>query len=444
MYKSFFLHNFRDIEQIRKLPAEIIQHIETVGHVLPFKVNNYVINELIDWQNVPDDPIFTLTFPRKEMLIPEHYNRIDSLFTKGVSKEELNKAVNEIRQQLNPHPAGQMDLNVPMLGREKLYGVQHKYRETALFFPSEGQTCHSYCTFCFRWPQFVGWKNLRFATREAEKLASYLKEHKEVSDVLFTGGDPMVMKAESLKTYVDKLLTPEHEHLTNFRIGTKSLAYWPYRFLTDPDSDDLLKVLEQIVKAGKHLTFMVHFNHYRELETEVAERAISRLKDIGVVFRSQSPILRHINADADVWARLWQKQVNLGIIPYYMFVVRDTGAQHYFGVPLVECWEIFREAYSRVSGLGRTVRGPSMSCIPGKVQILGVADIAGEKVIVMRMLQGRNPDWVHRPFFAQYDKKVSWIDGMKPAFGEEKFFFEDELERIYKQKIEDDGSDSYE
>ena len=93
-----------------------------------------------------------------------------------------------------------------------------------------------------------------------------------------------------------------------------------------------------------------------------------------------------------MWAQMWQKQVELGCVPYYMFVVRDTGAQHYFGVSLVKAHEIFQQAIQKVSGLARTVRGPSMSATPGKVQVDGVAEINGTKVIVLRMLQGRNPE----------------------------------------------------
>jgi len=123
--------------------------------------------------------------------------------------------------------------------------------------------------------------------------------------------------------------------------------------------------------------------------------------------------------------------VELGCIPYYMFVARDTGAQHYFSVPLVRAWEIFQDAYQRGSGLARTVRGPSMSADPGKVEILGVTKVAREKVIALRMLQGRNPDWVMRPFFAKYDAKATWLSDLRPAFGEKRFFFEEELDRRY-------------
>ena len=149
--------------------------------------------------------------------------------------------------------------------------------------------------------------------------------------------------------------------------------------------------------------------------------------------RTQSPVLRHINDSAEVWADMWRKQVNLNCITYYMFVERDTGAKHYFDLPLERAWNIFRDAYQQVSGVCRTVRGPSMSCTPGKVQILGVTEVAGKKVFALRFIQGRNPDWVAKPFFAEYDPRASWMKDLKPAFGE-KFFFEEELARLYMKK----------
>ena len=98
-------------------------------------------------------------------------------------------------------------------------------------------------------------------------------------------------------------------------------------------------------------------------------------------------------------------------------------------------WEIFREAYKNVSGLARTVRGPSMSTNPGKVQVLGVNEIQGEKVFTLRFLQGRNPDWVQRPFFAAYNETACWLNELTPGFGEKRFFFEDELEQYYRENL---------
>ncbi|NIP76191.1 MAG: lysine 2,3-aminomutase, partial [Xanthomonadales bacterium] len=86
-----------------------------------------------------------------------------------------------------------------------------------------------------------------------------------------------------------------------------------------------------------------------------------------------------------------------------MFVERDTGARDYFEVPLARALQIFRGAYRQVSGLARTVRGPSMSATPGKVLVDGVTSVAGERVFILKFLRGRDPSWVGKPFFARFD-----------------------------------------
>lgn len=443
-FKSYQLNNFRDIPQLAKLSEQQKFDIEVVGNVLPFKANNYVVDQLIDWDKVPDDPIFALTFPQKEMLLPVHYDEIAALLKNGADKATIKAAANRIRMKLNPHPAGQADHNVPIFEGEPLRGVQHKYKQTVLFFPSQSQTCHAYCTFCFRWPQFVGMTDIKFASREVESLVSYVQQNEVVTDILFTGGDPMIMSAKNLAGYIEPLLNADLPNLINIRIGTKVLAYWPHKFVDDADAEQTLALFRKVTQSGKQLALMAHFNHPRELESEVVRQAIHNLRAAGVMIRTQSPVMRHINDDPAVWARMWKEQVKLGCVPYYMFLARDTGAQHFFSVPLVRAWEIFREAYQQVSGLARTVRGPSMSANPGKVQVLGVAEAGGEKVMVMRFLQGRNSDWVQRPFFAEYNEKACWLDELKPAFGEQRFFFEDEMEQLYHEKNDASTADDFE
>lgn len=430
VYRAFSLANFRDIPQLKNFSEDALSEMEVVGNVLPFKVNNYVVNELIDWSKVPNDPIFRLTFPQREMLQPSQFTEMEAAVKSG-DRNRIKEVANSIRQQLNPHPAGQMEHNVPEMNGKPLPGLQHKYDQTVLFFPAQGQTCHAYCTFCFRWPQFVGMEGMKFAMRETDQLVEYLQTHPEVTDVLFTGGDPMIMRTKILRSYIEPLLAADLPNLKTIRIGTKALGYWPYRFISDDDSDDLLWLFEQVKQRGIHLAIMAHFSHPVELSTPAVQEAIHTILQTGAQIRTQSPLLRNINDSSEVWADMWQKQVASGCVPYYMFLPRDTGAKEYFEVPLVEAWNIFRKAYQRVSGICRTVRGPSMSCMPGKVQMLGVAEIpyadGMKKVITLRFLQGRNPDWVARPFFAEYDPKATWIDELKPAFGEEKFFFEKEL-----------------
>ena len=426
--------DINSLPQLAKVSPKERLAMQAVASVLPFRANNYVVEELIDWNDIPNDPIFRLTFPHPEMLSPPDLQQMVGLLEENASKEALREAANQIRRRLNPHPAGQKEYNVPTLNGEPVPGIQHKYEKTVLIFPTAGQTCHAYCTFCFRWPQFVGLDDLKFATRESGVFQEYLQGHQEVSDVLLTGGDPMTMKAWQLALYIEPLLEPEFDHIQTIRIGTKSISYWPYRYVSDEDADDLLRLFEKVVQRGKHLAIMAHYEHWKELDTPVAREAIGHIRATGAQIRTQAPVIRHINDSADTWAKMWQMQVGLGCIPYYMFVERQTGAKEYFQMPLVRAWEIYQQAIQQVSGLGRTARGPVMSSLPGKVAIDGVAEIAGEKVFVLSFLQARESDWCKRPFFARFDGDATWLNELEPAFGKDKFFYESQLQEILTRK----------
>jgi KamA family protein len=392
--------------------------IRAVATVLPFRTNSYVVDELIDWDTAPDDPIYRLVFPQPDMLPLADVDRMASLLATDAPDAEIQAAAHEIRMRLNPHPAGQLLLNAPSLDGRPLPGLQHKYPETVLFFPKQGQTCHAYCTYCFRWAQFVNEPQLKMATDHIDTLVTYLREHREVTSVLFTGGDPMIMSAGVLRRYIEPLLDADLDQVESIRIGTKSLAYWPQRYVTDPDADATLRLFEEVVRSGRTLALMAHSSHPRELEPPVAAEAIRRIRDTGAVIRTQAPLIRSVNDDASTWRDMWRGQVRAGMVPYYMFVERDTGPQDYFAVPLARAHEIFRDAYAGVSGLCRSVRGPSMSATPGKVCVDGIAEVAGLRVFVLRLLQARDPALVGRPFFARFDPRATWLTDLEPAFAD--------------------------
>jgi L-lysine 2,3-aminomutase len=424
-YKVYTQKNFRTIPQIDLIDREYLDNMSAVAEVFPFRVNNHVINELIDWEKVPHDPIFQLTFPHPDMLLPEDLTRIKRLQRTTEHPLALKQEVRRIQKTLNPHPAAQVEKNVPVEDGLEVKGLQHKYNETVLFFPTQGQTCHAYCTYCFRWVQFVGMEDLKFASSTPRHLTDYLSRHPEVNDVLFTGGDPLFMRTRTLERYVEPLLTLDDNNVTSIRMGTKSVAYWPHRFLGDKDAEDLLRLFEKIVQSGIHLSIMAHFTHPRELENPLVEAAVRRILGTGAQMRCQAPLVRHINDDPQVWRELWKKEVQLGMIPYYMFIARNTGPRAYFEVPLARAHDIFTRAYANVSGLCRTVRGPSMSAAPGKVVIDGTPELNGEKVFALKFIQARDSQWVNRPFYARFDDTAVWLDDLKPAFGQEHFFFQE-------------------
>lgn len=242
----------------------------------------------------------------------------------------------------------------------------------------------------------------------------------------------MVMSASALRTYIGPLIakTTGPQHLETIRIGSKSLAWWPYKYLEGDSSKEILDLFTDVVKSGRQMAFQAHFSHPREVEHPATQEAMRLIRMTGAQIRTQAPLIRHVNDNAATWRDMWNLQTKLGAIPYYMFVERDTGASHYFSVPLANAYQIFSSAYSGLAGAARTVRGPSMSASPGKVGVIGDEVIAGERVFVLKFFQARNPKWIGRVFFARYDPSATWLDDLKPAFGEKEFFFEEDYRNI--------------
>lgn len=398
------------------IAAAEVEAMKAVAAVLPFRVNDYVLEELIDWAQAPDDPIHRLVFPQPGALRPADLARMLRLTRAGAGRAEVAAAAGAVRARMNPHPGDQLTLNRPALaGGVPAPGLQHKYRDTVLFFPSRGQTCHAYCSYCFRWAQFVGDASLRFAEPDVGVLVAYLREHPEVESVLVTGGDPLIMKAGQLAGYLEPLLDPSLESLRTIRLGTKALAYWPYRVLTDDDAGELLALFERVVRSGRELAVMAHFTHPRELATEPAREAVRRVLATGARVYCQAPLIAGVNDAAATWRELWTRELQLGCTPYYMFVERDTGPRWLFDVPLARAHRIFADAYRHLPGLARTVRGPVMSATPGKVVVDGVVDVAGERRFALRYLRARRPELVGRPFHARFDPQARWLTDLEPA-----------------------------
>ena len=416
--------DLRDVERFRALGPthldeigqrfgisdDVVEDMRLHSMVLPFRVNEYVLENLIDWDDIPGDPIYQLVFPQPGMLPNLSAADLAVLRDAAPKSAERRDLVARLRADLNPHPSGQQEHNVPRWDGEPIDGVQHKYEQTALYFPSQGQTCHAYCTYCFRWAQFIGDPDLRFASPSPDRFVGYLGEHPEVHDVLITGGDSMIMSTARLRQHLEPILTVPS--VRTLRFGTKALAYWPARFTTDADAEDLLHLFEQIVASGRTVAVMAHMSHPRELQTDLARWAVERIRATGALIYCQAPLMAHINDDPQTWSDLWKGEVTLGAVPYYMFMARDTGPQQYFEVPVPRAWEIFTDAYRTLPGLSRTVRGPVMSAGPGKVLVDGIDGEHGRRVATLRFEQARDASLVGRPFRAICPEDASWLDDL--------------------------------
>lgn len=168
-YRPYTFDQLDDLVTLKRMRADAQFELRVVSTVLPFRVSRYVLDELIDWRNVPNDPIYKSVFPHKQMLSDTAFRRVADEIRKGSTQSQLKAVVNDVRRTLNPHPGGQTTDNVAYLDGVPVQGVQHKYAQTVLFFPAQAQTCHSYCSFCFRWAQFVG-KEMRIRANGEDQL----------------------------------------------------------------------------------------------------------------------------------------------------------------------------------------------------------------------------------------------------------------------------------
>jgi L-lysine 2,3-aminomutase len=127
-----------------RLGAELQEAAEVIGELLEFRTNTYVLERLINWDNVPNDPMFRMIFPHPSMLSESDYARLRDVRSAG-DQAQLASLVRTIRESMNPQPGGQLTHNVPSLNGRALPGLQHKYPHTVVFLPSAAQTCHAYC-----------------------------------------------------------------------------------------------------------------------------------------------------------------------------------------------------------------------------------------------------------------------------------------------------------
>ena len=87
-FKAYTLRTFDRIPQVQSMSEEQRFAMRVVGEVFPFRVNNYVLDSLIDWERVPEDPLFQLTFPQPEMLDTHDFHRLADLIRSGAPRHD--------------------------------------------------------------------------------------------------------------------------------------------------------------------------------------------------------------------------------------------------------------------------------------------------------------------------------------------------------------------
>ena len=406
--KTYTKRTFRASQYYERLTLAQRREFDVMSSVMHFKTNNHVLENLIDWDRIPDDPIYNLNFPRRGLISTHDYDLLDGLFRAGGDDRLIQGQVNRIRLGLlPPRPtAGSMTPYLPTMNDAVIRGAFHQFPDVIELVPVTANSCHAYCSYCFRWMQFVI-PEIRSSYSDAEALVPYIESKPEITDVLITGADSMTMSIERLREFVDPLL--KIESVRNIRLATKALAWWPRKFTTDTDADELLSYFEYIEARGKHVAVMAHFTHPRELDDSQTRRAIKRIQNAGATIYSQCPLVKHVNDAPATLASLWRNATLQGVVPFYLFLDSDYSASDYFKIPIGETLEIVNKARSRLTGLAQTIRGPVMAANHMKTLVDGIISIGDTKKLVLKCLRAPNPDKIGNITLVDYDETMTSV-----------------------------------
>ena len=247
----------RRLDQIEQLTPEQRDRLGPVSARYVVRANDYYLG-LIDWDD-PDDPIRQLIIPREEEL--SEWGTLDA------SNEESVTVA---------------------------HGVQHKYTDTVLLLCNE--VCGAYCRYCFRKRLFMDDNDE--VTNDVSEGLRYIAEHPKVTNVLLTGGDPLLMSTRRLVEIFEALRAIPHVKI--IRLGSKMPAFDPYRVLNDPELQDAFR---KYSTPTQRIYLMAHFDHPREL-TDVAIEGIDACIRSGVICVNQCPMIKGINDDPYVLAEM--------------------------------------------------------------------------------------------------------------------------------------------
>jgi lysine 2,3-aminomutase len=211
-----------------------------------------------------------------------------------------------------------------------------RYPDRALLFTTD--RCAVYCRFCTR-SRLVGAGGGARPLSKLEPALSYLRQHPEISDVILSGGDPLVMATERLTQLVAALR--EIPSIQTLRLATRVPVVLPQRI-----TEELLSAL----RVHHPIWIMTHFNHPRELTAESA-LACNRLADAGFPVMNHTVLLRGINDDADTLARLFRGLVRVRVRPYYLLQADPVQGTGHLRTPLDTGIALMERLQGRLSGI---------------------------------------------------------------------------------------------
>ena len=354
------------LEEYISLNTQEAKDIREVADRHPMNIPRYYL-ELIN-PNDPDDPIRKLAIPST-----------DELILAGSMGETTGDPYGD-----DKHDKGN--------------GILHKYPYTALVVATE--YCSMYCRHCFR-KRMVGLPNDQ-TVKSFQEAAKYIAEHKEIKNVVMSGGDPLLLPTEALRKMLDALRGIEH--LNYIRIGSRAPVVFPIRLF----DDELIDLLTDF-NRDKPLYVPTHFNHPNEI-TPVAKEAVQRLRSAGVTVNNQAVLLRGVNDTVEMLTKLMDGLLQIGVNPYYLYQCMPVErVRHHFQVPIKQGVDLVDDARRKMDGYAKRFKFIIGHDI-GKLEICGRVD----DKLILKQLHARpgHQEESSRILVRQLNDNGGWLDDL--------------------------------
>jgi len=214
-------------------------------------------------------------------------------------------------------------------------GLVHRYPDRVLFLVTD--RCAAYCRYCTRSRMVSNSQNYDFMPNYREAV-EYIRDHREIRDVLLSGGDPLLLSDEKVEWLLKTLR--EIDHVEFLRIGTRIPVFLPQRITPG---------LTSMLKKYHPLWISVHVNHPAEATLELKE-ACERLADAGIPLGNQSVLIHKVNDDANVMKELVHKLLMMRVRPYILYQMDPIEGSSHFRVPVAKGLEIIERLRGHTTG----------------------------------------------------------------------------------------------
>ncbi len=294
------LINLNQLAEKSIVPASDLQDLQKVKDTFDIRVSNLFIDDIVKGNNA----LAKQFIPSKNEII--------------FLPEELEDPIGDSRWS-------------------PVEGIVHRYPDRVLFKPT--YLCGVYCRFCFRRNKVSNSAN-NIKSDNAKIAIDYIKSHKEIWEVILTGGDPLVLTDKILQKLLEEISSIEHVKILRFHTRIPSVL--PSRV-----TDSLIQILKN---TNKSIWIAVHMNSSEEF-TEEAKTALAKLIDNGIPVVLQSVLLKDINDTNIQLVSLLKSAIENRVKPYYIHYPDLAKGTEHFRIPLKRAIELIKGLRGQISGL---------------------------------------------------------------------------------------------